>query len=102
MCDNSIVKPLMIIFNNCINDGVFPLCWKKANITPIYKKGEKCIISNYRPISILPICGKLFEKMIYDAYYEYFTNNYIINVNQSGFRTGDSCSNQLSVIVHEI
>ena len=102
MCDNSIVKPLMIIFNNCINDGVFPLCWKKANITPIYKKGDKCIISNYRPISILPICGKLFEKMIYDAYYEYFTNNNIINVNQSGFRTGDSCSNQLSVIVHEI
>ena len=102
MCDVSIVKPLMIIFNNCLNEGTFPLCWKKANITPIYKKGDKCIISNYRPISILPVCGKLFEKMIYDAYYEYFSNNNIINVNQSGFRSGDSCTNQLSVIVHEI
>ena len=40
--------------------------------------------------------------MIYDAYYEYFSNNNMINVNQSGFCSGDSCTNQLSVIVHEI
>ena len=47
MCDISIVKPLMIIFKNCINDGIFPSCWKKANITPVHKKGNKCIVSNY-------------------------------------------------------
>ena len=102
LCDDSIVKPLMIIFNNCLNAGVFPLCWKKANITPILKKGDKSIVSNYRPISVLPICGKLFEKMIYNAFYNYLSINNILDVNQSGFRTGDSCTNQLSVIVHEI
>ena len=45
---------------------------------------------------------KLFEKMIYDSYYEYFSTNNIINVILSGFRSGDSCTNQLTVIVHEI
>ena len=102
MCDLSIVKPLMIIFKNCINDGIFPSCWKKANITPIHKKGDKCIVSNYRPISVLPICGKLFEKLIYSELYNYLSSNNILNTNQSGFRSGDSCTNQLTVITHEI
>ena len=75
MCDNSIVKPLIIIFNNCLNSGVFPLCWKKANITPIHKKGDKCIISNYRPISVLPVCAKLFEKKIYKSLFNYLSVN---------------------------
>ena len=65
MCDKSILKPLMNIFRNCLNDGIFPMSWKKANITPIHKKGDKCITSNYRPISVLLICGKLFEKNIF-------------------------------------
>ena len=59
LCDVSIVKPLSIIFNNCIKNGYFPSAWKKGNITPIHKKNEKNLIENYRPISILPICGKL-------------------------------------------
>ena len=102
MCDISIVKPLIAIFKNCIHNGVFPSSWKKANITPIHKKGDKCKVSNYRPISVLPICAKLFEKLIYINLYEYISSKNILNINQSGFREGDSCTNQLSVIVHEI
>ena len=102
MCDKSILKPLMIIFRNCLNDGIFPMSWKKANITPIHKKGDKYIISNYRPISVLPICGKLFEKIIFLDLYNFLSSNEILNINQSGFRSGDSCTNQLSLITHEI
>ena len=92
----------MIIYRNCFNEGIFPSCWKKANITPIHKKGDKCVVSNYRPISVLSICGKLFEKLIYNEFYNYLQDNKLLNTNQSGFRAGDSCTNQLSVIVHEI
>ena len=102
MCDKSILKPLMIIFRNCLNDGIFPMSWNKANITPIHKKGDKCTISNYRPISVLPICGKLFEKIIFLDLYNFLSSNEILNINQSGFRSGDSCTNQLSLITHEI
>ena len=95
LCDSSIVKPLSIIFNNSINHGHFPLAWKMGNITPIHKKNEKNLIENYRPISILPICGKLLERIIFNTLYSFFEENNVLNVNQSGFRSGDSCTNQL-------
>ena len=79
-----------------------PQDFSKMMVTPIHKKGDKCLISNYRPISVLPICGKLFEKLIYMSLYNYISTKNILSVNQCGFRSGDSCSNQLSVIVHEI
>ena len=60
MCDSSIVLPLLIIFNNSLREGLFPSQWKKANITPIHKKSNKNDIKNYRPISVLPLCGKKF------------------------------------------
>ena len=102
ICDISIVKPLMIIFSNSLNQGVFPDQWKKANITPIHKKGNKSDITNYRPISVLPLCGKIFEKLLYNAIYSYFNDNDMFDINQSGFRKGDSCINQLIAITHEI
>ena len=102
ICDSSIIKPLSIIFNNALNCGVFPASWKKANIIPIHKKGDKMDIKNYRPISLLPICGKLFERVIYNNLYKYYEFNKILNDNQSGFRSGDSCINQLINITHDV
>ena len=67
ICDSSIVKPLLTILNNFLNRGVFPDQWKKANVTPIHKKGKKNDLKNYRPISVLPLCGKIFEKILYNA-----------------------------------
>ena len=60
ICDEALVKPLSLINKNCIDTGVFPDIWKKSNIVPIYKRGDQQIIDNYRPISLLPICGKIF------------------------------------------
>ena len=59
-------------------------------------------IKNYRPISLLPICGKLFEKVIFNSLYNYYESNNILNVNQSDFKSGDSCINQLINITHDI
>ena len=63
LCDDSLVKPLSIIFQKCINSGVFPDSWKKSNSVPIYKKNVKQLVSNYRPVSLLPICSKIFERI---------------------------------------
>ena len=61
LCDKSIVKPLSIIFNNYKLKNTFPNLWKKANVIPIHKKGEKDLIKNYRPVSLLPYL-KIFLK----------------------------------------
>ena len=73
-----------------------------ANVTPIFKKGDKQFIKNYRPISLLPICGKVFEKIIFNNLYNHLTRYHFITKNQSGFRTSDSTTNQLIDLVNEI
>ena len=76
--------------------------WKLANVTPIFKKENRNLLKNYRPISLLPICGKIFEKLIFNHLYTYLNNNDLLTKNQSGFRPGDSTTNQLLFLVNEI
>ena len=71
-------------------------------MTPIFKKGDKQLIKNYRPISLLPICGKILEKIIFNNLYTYLHTNNIISKNQLGFRPGDSPTNQLLYLLDEI
>ena len=66
------------------------------------KKGDKQLITNYRPISLLPICGKIIEKIIFNNLYIYLNANNLITKNQLGFRLGDSTTNLLLYLVNEI
>ena len=102
LCDKSVVLPLEIIFKNILQSSIYPEMWKLANVTPIFKKEDKQLVKNYRPISLLPICGKIFEKLIFNSLYLYLSSNNLITSNQSGFRPGDSCSNQLLFLINEI
>ena len=52
LCDKSIITPLFILFQNCIDTRTFPDSWKKSNIVPVHKKGDKQIVDNYRPVSL--------------------------------------------------
>ena len=81
---------------------MFPDIWKRSNICPIHKKGDKQIINNCRPVSLLPICGKIFERIIFNSLYEYVEENKLLSVHQSGFQSNDSCVNQLLLIVHNL
>ena len=101
LCDNSVVLPLKLIFQNILVTSIYPDMWKLANVTPIYKKGDKQLVTNYRPISLLPICGKLFEKIIFNNLYGYLNENNFLTKNQSGFRPSDSTTNQLLYLVNE-
>ena len=100
--DDSLCGPLALIFQWCFKNGKFPSEWKKANVIPTYKKNDKQLVKNYRPISLLPICGKIFERLIYNKLFHFFQENNLISPNQSGFKPGDSCTNQLLAITHEI
>ena len=102
ICGKSICKPLQIIFSQCIDTGSFPLEWKKANVVPVHKKGDKQCLKNYRPVSLLPVCGKIFERLIFNEMFGFLIENNLISSNQSGFKPGDSCINQLLSITHEI
>ena len=63
-----------MIFKQCIETGVFPSPaeWKKANIVPIHKKRDKQKLQNYRPVSLLPICGKILEKLMFNEMFNFF------------------------------
>ena len=102
LCEDSIALPLSIIFNNIINTGIFPAIWKFANVTPVHKKESKQIVKNYRPISLLPLFAKLFERILFSNMYNHLTSNDLITKNQSGFRPGDSVTNQLIFLLDKI
>ena len=65
LSDKAICKPLHMIFTSCLETGVFPIHWKKANVVPIHKKESKQLVKNW-PVSLLPICGKVFECLMYN------------------------------------
>ena len=71
ICGPSICKPLEIIFKSCLESGIFPIEWEKANVVPVHKKSDKQSRANYRPISLLPICGKIFERLLYNEMFNF-------------------------------
>ena len=102
LCSVEVAKPLSLIFKRCLDTGKFPSSWKYANVQPVHKKNSRQEKTNYRPISLLPICSKIFEKVIFDSLYSYLLENGLLTKNQSGFRPGDSTVNQLLSITTEI
>ena len=95
-------EPLEIIFRQALLTGAFPSEWRKGNIVHVHKKSDKQNIKNYRPVSVFPICGKIFERLMFNEMFKCFTSNNIISPNQSGFQPGDPCINQLLSISHEM
>ena len=102
ICDKSLLKTLTILFQNSTKSSCYPVIWKRSNIIPVHKKNDKQLVENYRPISLLPIFGKIFEKIIFDRLYNFLLQEELLNPNQSGFCPFDSCVNQLVAITHEI
>ena len=102
LCSSQVAIPLQMIFQSCISSGSFPDIWKYANVQPVHKKGNRQLKNNYRPISLLPICGKILEKIIFDKLYSFLNSNNLISKRQSGFRPNDSTIYQLISITSSI
>ena len=72
-----------------------------SHIIPAHKKNDKSSLNNYRPVSLLAICGKFLERIILNVFL-FLEDNSLLIPNQSGFRPNDSCINQLLSIVNSI
>ena len=83
---------ITFLFNSSLSLGAFPSLWKKANLTPVYKKkGSKNDSENYRPISILPVLGRLLERAVASQLQEHCDSFDVIPVQQFGFRKHSNC-----------
>ena len=89
-------------YNRLMADGDFPSILKTGKITPVYKKDDEQLLENYRPVSTLPIFGKLFEKIIYTRLYGFFVSNRVLQKSQFGFRQGHSTSHALNYSISYI
>jgi len=95
MCSQSLCKPLSLIFNKSYETGVVPELWRKANIVPLFKKGNKLEASNYRPISLTSIVCKLMERIIRDEIMNHLLINKLIIKQQHGFVNRKNCTTNL-------
>lgn len=95
-------QPLLRLINDCISNGVFPDFMKKGVITPLFKKGKREIVSNYRPISILPSLAKVFERVLYNQLYHHFEQNGLLDAHQFGFRKKRSTIQAIQQLLENI
>jgi len=101
-CVHTISEPLHILFTRSLHESYFPDSWKIAQVTPLFKKGDKSLPSNYRPISLLSCCGKLFERIVFKYTYNFLLDNNLIYKYQSGFLPNHSTVYQLIDIYHHV
>jgi hypothetical protein len=92
---HSLALPLSLIFTKSFITGNIPLCWKQSIITPVFKKGDAMLASNYRPISLTSIACKIMESVVRDALLTHFNTHKLISVDQHGFLAKHSTGSQL-------
>ena len=90
------------LINLCFETGVFPDLLKFAKITPLHKKESKLDFHNYRPISLLSIYSKIFEKLIYSRVYAYLVKYNLISSKQFGFRSNHSCNHAIISLTEHV
>ena len=87
ICSDLIADSLCLILNTSITTGIFPEEWKCSKVVPVFKQGDRTDLDNYRPISIIPVVAKVFERIIYDQLYAFLMDNNILSSYQSSFRS---------------
>ena len=94
--------PLKYIFNLSLQQGIFPESLKIAKVSPVYKKDEEFLLTNYRPISVLPCFSKLLERIIYNRLFKYLSENSILCKKQFGFQTSHSTEHAILLLVNQL
>ena len=89
------MAPLATIFNQSLTLGRVPAAWKRANVAPVFKKGDRTDPNSYHPISVIPIVGKILERIVYQQTLHHLLKNNLLTSHQSGFRPGHSTEDVL-------
>jgi len=99
---NEITKPLSVLINKSLAEGVFPKELKIAKIIPIYKAKDRDSLNNYRPISLLPSISKIYEKVVFKRLYTFLDNNDLIYESQYGFRPKHSTIDAIIEFINKV
>ena len=99
-CASELTPSLFALFNLSLGLGMLPLEWKRSNVVPVFKKGDKSVISNYRPIYLLSIVSKLCERCISDKLIPNLLE--LLSPKQHGFVPKKSCVTQLLTVPHDL
>lgn len=99
-CAHNLSVPLTFLFNISLSSGTFPLLWKRARVTPIFKKGDLAEVSNYRPVSILPAPGKVLESLVQQKMYWHVKER--LHPDQHGFQPKKSTTSNLVAFVNDV
>ena len=75
---DALAEPLTAIINHSIETSKFPTSWKEAIVCPLYKKGDRKLVNNYRPVSLLPVTGMILEKVVANQIEDYFEKNQLL------------------------
>ena len=97
-----ISSPLTYIMNLSLKSATVPDDFKLAMVLPIYKKGNRNIEGNYRPVSILPVASNVLEKIVYNQLHNYLEQNSLIYDFQSGFRSSHSSDTALTFLADKL
>ena len=89
-------RQLVHMFNCSLSSATFPEAWKIAKVVPLFKGGARDEVGNYRPVSLLPLPGKLLEKIVHARITDFWENNNYLSGNQGGFRKGFSTVSTIS------
>ena len=101
LCIKSVAYPSKLISEASLIIGEFAKCQKRANLVPAHKKESKNLVKNYRSISLLPIFGKNYERVIFRDFFNYFHKRKLFTKCHCGFLPVDSLISQLLSIVHD-
>ena len=102
MAVDEITPILQHIFQQSLDSGELPLDWRRANISPIFKKGSTIDPANYRPISLTCTCCKILEHIIDSNLMMHLTKWNILSDNQHAFRRSRSCESQLILTTSDL
>ena len=101
-CSEELAPILTIVFNRTLQTGCVPEDWKQANVSAVFKKGQRYDPANYRPVSLTCLCCKMLEHIITSSIMKHVDHHRILSDCQHGFRARRSCETQLVTLINDL